>query len=86
MFTSGTPDNVLYTRSMVARLLLASLHRHDITTQVPVACLVARSTYSSERSYVLRMFITARSELRKVLFLAPPVCAFCLCMKNLWNW
>ena len=31
------------------------------------------------------LLITARSEPRKVLFLAPSVCVFCLCMKYLGN-
>jgi len=31
------------------------------------------------------LMVTARSELRKVLFLAPSVCVFCLCMKYLGN-
>jgi len=34
---------------------------------------------------VKRVMITARSELRKVLFLAPSVCDFLLCIKYLGN-
>jgi len=38
-----------------------------------------------DRIYYADLFVTARSELRKVLFLAPSVCVFCSCMKYLGN-
>ena len=38
-----------------------------------------------ERTLRIMLVITTRSQLRKVLFLAPSVCVFCLCMKYLGN-
>jgi len=43
------------------------------------------SIYTVLVVYFSRKLITACSELRKVLFLAPSVCGFCLCMKYLGN-
>ena len=68
--------------SKCARAKLQS-HRRATQQRPSPHALTLNYVRSVTAATLGRRIVTARSEMRKVLFLTPSVCGFCLCMKYL---
>jgi len=75
---TGMPKSILPSVQIVTVLLLTLCQRE---LQVRIHFVAMFLGYYQAPLQL----ITPHSELRKVLFLAPSVCVFCLCMKYLGN-